>query len=232
MEVEIKFEPSGRNGVVAVGSYVLDAARRLGVKIEDEFGEEGLNEACFVKIIKGNELLSKPTKVELEHLSQQNRKKDERLPSQAKIEKPGEIVVMVTEKQKPEATVFESFKKEFDELPLDEKVRNLLELESLTLSETLSYIFNLPSTIGEKIRDGIAEFGFKIEQDEKNAKRPDEHKAEETKAEAKKSETAPVDKDEPIAADYSEEKAAPKKKPTTRKRAAAKPTPKSKDETK
>jgi ferredoxin len=216
MEVEIKFEPSGRNGVVAVGSYLLDAARRLGVKIEDEFGEEGLTDDCFVKIIKGNELLSKPTKVELEHLTPERRKRGERLPSQTKIEKNGELVVMVTEKKKPEATKFESFKKEFDDYSLEEKVRHLMELESVTLSETFSYILNLPYTIGEKLRDGIAEFGFKIEEDAKKAKRPEEHQ----KAEEKKSETKPVNVDEAVPADYSEAKKAAPKKAAPRKRAA------------
>src|ERR1700753_1027030 len=106
MSVEIKFEPSGRNGVVAVGSYLLDAAKRLGVKLDDEFGEEGLTDTCFVKIIKGGDLLSQPTKVETEHLSQERRNKGERLPSQAKIEKPGELIVMVTEKTKTEASTY------------------------------------------------------------------------------------------------------------------------------
>ena len=215
MEVEIKFEPSGRNGVVAVGTYLLDAARRLGVRIDDEFGEDGLTDDCFVKIIKGNDLLSKPTKVELEHLSQQKRKKDERLPSQAKIEKTGELVVMVTEKKKPEATQFESFKKEFDEFPLEEKVKHLLELETVTLSETFAYILNLPSTIGEKLRDGIAEFGFKKEADDKNAKRPEEHQ----NTEDKKAETPNVTSDEPIPAEYTDEKPT-EKKSTPRKRPA------------
>ena len=90
----------------------------------------------------------------------------------------------------------------------------------------------MPSTIGEKIRDGIAEFGFKMEQDEKAAKRPDEHKPDNKKSEDKKSEAKPVDKDEAVAADYSEEKAVPKKKPAPRAKRAAKPTTKTKDETK
>lgn len=210
MEVEIKFEPSGRNGVVAVGSYLLDAAKRLGIKLEDEFGEDGLTDACFVKIIKGGDLLSKPTKVELEHLSQQGRTKDERLPSQAKIEKPGELVVMVAEKKKPEESKFEEFRKEFDQLPLDEKVKNLLELETAALSETLSYIMNLPYTIGAKIRDGMAEFGFKMEEDAKKARRPEEHKEEEKKSDSTASTEGNTE--EPVAADYSDEQnAAPKK---------------------
>jgi len=221
--VDIKFEPSGRSGVVAVGSYLLDAARRLGVKIEDEFGEEGLTDACFVKVVQGADLLSEPTKVETEHLNQDRRNKGERLPSQAKIEKTGELIVMVTEKQDPEKSTYEKYRREFDELPLDEKVKNLLELESVTLSETFSYILNLPYTIGAKVRDGIAEFGFKMEENDKNARRPEEHRPH-------TDESAAADtSDEPVhaayASDAGDKKAAPKKGGTRKNapRAAGKP---------
>ncbi len=198
MQVEVKFEPSGRHGVVPIGTYLIDAAYRLGVVIEDDCGRKGECDSCAVKITKGADLLCQPTKAELEHLSAQRRSKDERLSCQAKIEKLGEICVMTTEKAKPVATPFETFQKEFAKLPLNEKVKYLLDLETVTLSETLSYITNLPFTIGEKIRDGMAEFGFKKEEEAKKAKRPTEHheevKAEEPKAKkttAPASETAP-----------------------------------------
>jgi ferredoxin len=178
MEVDVKFEPSGRNGVVPVGTYLIDAARRFGIRLEDEYDENGKFTPCAVKITKGGNLLSEPTQVELEHLSEERRKKGERLASQAKIEKSGEICVMTTEKVKPEPTPFESFQKEFGKLPLDEKVKYLLQLETVTLGETFAYLLNLPYTIGEKIRDGMAEFGFKMEEAEKQAKRPAEHQKE------------------------------------------------------
>ncbi len=185
---EVKFEPSGRNGVVPLRTYLIDAASRLGVKIENDCGKKGECDSCAVKITKGADLLSQPTKAELEHLSAERRSKGERLSCQAKIEKPGEICVMTTEKAKPEESQFEAFQKEFGKLPLDQKVKYLLDLETVTLGETFAYILNLPYTIGEKIRDGMAEFGFKKEEEEKKAKRPSEHKeeAKETKAEEPK----------------------------------------------
>ncbi|MEK7723911.1 MAG: 2Fe-2S iron-sulfur cluster-binding protein [Acidobacteriota bacterium] len=179
-EVEVKFEPSGRHGIVPTGIYLIDAALRFGIKIEDECGRKGECDACAVKIIKGAELLSEPTKAELEHLSPERRKKGERLSCQAKIEKMGEITVMTTEKPKPEVPPFEAFKKEFAELPLEEKVKKLIDLEAITLSDTFNFVLNLPYYIGEKIRDGVAEFGFMKEEAEKKAKRPSEHKTEET----------------------------------------------------
>ena len=201
-EVEVKFEPSGRDGIVASGTYIIDAAYRFGIRIEDECERKGECDTCAVKILKGAELLSEPTKAELEHLSPERRKKGERLSCQAKLEKPGEIVVMTTEKPKPEVPPFEAFKKEFAELPLDEKVRKLVDLEAITLSDTFNFVLNLPYYIGEKVRDGLAEFGLMKEEAEKKAKRPAEHKTEE-KVE-----------------DKVEEKAAPKAAKTTKPRVA------------
>lgn len=225
MEVDVKFEPSGRNGIVVVGTYLIDAALRLGVIIEDECGRQGLCDSCAVKIIKGGELLSEPTQAELEHLSAERRKNGERLSCQAKIEKLGEIVVMTTEKTKPEETTFEKYQKEFAALPLDEKVKNLLDLETVTLSETFAYIVNLPYTIGAKIRDGVAEFGFKIEEAEKQAKRPTEHKPEE-ESEVKAEEPAP----ETTQTKAAKPKTTAAKKTTTRKK-TTKPEDKPDNET-
>lgn len=218
--VDVKFEPSGRNGVVVVGTYLMDAALRFGIRIEDQCGRLGQCDLCAVKIIKGAELLSEPTKAELEHLSAERRKNGKRLSCQAKIEKSGEICVMTTEKSKPEATIFEQYQKEFSKLPLDEKIKNLLDLETVTLGETFAYILNLPYTIGAKVRDGIAEFGFKMEEAEKQAKRPAEHQPEEKTEEKPEEKTEEKTKPSPpkaTKARAAKPKATAAKKTTTRK---------------
>lgn len=183
-EVEIKFEPSGREGIVPVGTYLSDAALRLGVEIVDEFDGEGEYEADVVRITKGADLLSEPTKIEIEHLSTQGREKGERLAGQTRIEKAGEVVVMVAKKKEKETDKAEKeerdFKKEFSELPLEKKVANLLEMEMVTLSETVSFVFNSPFKLFEMGMDVLAEFGLKLEKDAKKAKRPGEHHKEET----------------------------------------------------
>lgn len=225
MNAEVKFESLGRDGITPVGVYLIDVALRFGIKIEDACGGNLIGNEIVIKITKGGELLSKPTKLELEHLTAERRKNGERLFSQAKIEKSGEIWVMTTEKQKPTPTTFEAFEKEFAELPLDQKIQHLLELEKTALSETLNYIISLPSLIGEKLRDTVAEFGYKIEEEEQKAKTPAEHK-EEVKEQAKeeKSEATPA---VPKAKKTTTRTATPKaeakpkaapKKPTTRKR--------------
>lgn len=187
-EVEIRFEPSERSGVVAVGSYLADVARRLGVEIVDEFAGEGEYEADTVRVTRGAEFLSEPTKIEIEHLSIEGRARGERLASQVRIEKAGEIVVAVPPKQETEVEQEEAktrdFKKEFAELPLEKKVANLLEMEAVTLNETFSLVVNSPFKIFEKVMDVLAEFGLKLDQEAKRAKRPGEHQNAETEAAA------------------------------------------------
>ncbi|MGI8469454.1 MAG: hypothetical protein ACR2N3_13475 [Pyrinomonadaceae bacterium] len=189
METEITFNPSGRNGLIAVGTYLLDAAKRLGVEMEcEEHGGE--NEICVVKVTQGANLLSPLTKFELEYLNEKRRHHGNRVASQAKIEREGEIVIMVKEKKQPEASAEEKkakeSRKEFEELPLEKKVAQLLELEFITLGETFSFVFNSPFKIVDKVMDVMAEFGLKMDRETKNAKRPDEHKQAETSGEKKK----------------------------------------------
>ena len=186
MEADIKFEREERTGVIPVGTYLFDAAKRLGIELDcDEFGER---EDCVVQILKGKELLSDFTKFEKDNLSEIGRENGDRLARQAKIEKAGEIVIMTSEKvpeEKEEAQEKqEQYKKEFEELPLEKKIASLMELEAITLSETFNFVMNSPYKIAEKVIDVLAEFGLKFEKEAKAAAKPDEHKtADETKSE-------------------------------------------------
>ncbi len=178
-EVEIKFEREDRNGIVAVGTYLLDAARRLGIDLQgEEFGE---TEFFVFKIESGSDLLSAPTKTEIKHLSDERRKQGERLACQAKIEKSGEIVVMTAEKkeaEKPnEEKMREEYRKQFEELPLEKKIASLFELETIALGETLSFVMNSPSMIIGKVMDVLADFGLKMEDEAKKQTRPNEHQS-------------------------------------------------------
>lgn len=188
MQTEITFEPSGRDGLVAVGTYLGDAAKRLGIEIDCEEPEkENEVERCLVKVTQGAELLSPLTKIEAEYLSEELRNEGNRLADQVKIEREGAVVVMVKEKKQAEPSLDEQkakeSRKEFEELPLEKKVAQLLELEMITLGETFNFIFNSPYKIVGKVMDVMAEFGLKMDKDSKDAKRPDEHKATEHKTE-------------------------------------------------
>ena len=185
MEAELKFEREKRNGIAVVGSYLIDAARRLGVEIYDDCGRLGLCDKCAVTVKSGSEFLSEPTKAEIEQLSEERRKQGERLSCQAKIIKEGEIVIMTHEKkdERPEAErKHEEFRKEFDALPLEKKISQLLELEAVTLSETFNYILNSPFAFGGKVVDFMSQFGLKYDKADKEPKDAETHK-EEPKAE-------------------------------------------------
>jgi len=191
MEAEIKFEPEGRIGVIAIGSYLYDAAKRLGMDIP-ECERRGESDLCAVQIVSGKNLLSEPTKAELETLGSDRFIKGERLACQAKVVAVGEIVVMAEkkkqtteeEKKSEERKKVEEFRKEFDEMPLEKKIAALLELEAVALGETFSFVLNSPYHIFDKVMGVMAEFGLKMDKENKEAKTPDEHKAKEEKAES------------------------------------------------
>jgi ferredoxin len=208
MEAELKFEKENINGIAVVGSYLIDAAKRLGVEITDDCGRLGLCDSCAVTVTSGAEFLSEPTKAELEQLSEDRRKQGERLSCQAKIAKEGEIVIMTREKkdERPEAErKHEEFRKEFDALPLEKKIAQLVELEMVTLGETFSYVLNSPYQIGEKVVEFLSGFGFKFEKDAKDAKKPEEHKEKDEASSAtngteeKKSKTKKAKETDPVA---------------------------------
>jgi hypothetical protein len=130
----------------------------------------------------------------MELLSAERRKNGERLACQAKIIKEGEISIMTHEKKEPEISpeekLTEDYKKYFAELPLETKIAQLVDLEGIAFGETFSYILNSPFTIGGKIVDVLAEFGFKFEKEAKEQTRPEEHKKEPEKTEQTKDENA------------------------------------------
>lgn len=179
MEVEVNFEREKISGVVAVDTYLFDAARRMGIEVEAECERRGACDSCAMRIKTGGEFLSDVTKAETEHLTAKRRKNGERLACQVKFERTGEISIMThkkkVEKKPADEEKYDAYRKEFEELPLEKKVANLLHLEAVTLSETVSFVLNSPWLIVSKFMDVLAEFGLKMEDDAKKATRPSEH---------------------------------------------------------
>lgn len=186
-EVEIRFERENREGIVAAGTYLIDVCKRFGIRFEDACSIESDTHFCSVKVSKGTSLLSPETTVESEHFAKHGRSQNERLACQVKIDAPGEVVIMTGEKVKeptveaPTEDMNEQYRKEFAELPLEKKIANLVQLETIALGETVSFIINSPFKIADKLMDVMAEFGFKKEEQQKEAARPAEHKAKEAK---------------------------------------------------
>src|SRR5919202_993197 len=120
MSVDIRFQPEGRNGLVAEGTYLLDAAKRLGVTLPTECEGRGQCDTCAVVVEEGATLLSSLTEAEREHLSPERLAAGERLACQTKVERGGELVlrpVPVTEREETTEETVSDFRKEFKELP-------------------------------------------------------------------------------------------------------------------
>lgn len=58
MDVRVSFRPSGRSVVVAAGSTLLEAARRVGLPIAAACGSDALCGGCGVTLLSGDHALS------------------------------------------------------------------------------------------------------------------------------------------------------------------------------
>ncbi|CAN5548367.1 hypothetical protein BH10ACI2_BH10ACI2_15940 [soil metagenome] len=193
-DVDITFEREGLHGIVAVGTYLSDAAKRFGVVFEAECDRAKTAHLCSVIVKSGSDLLSPLTKAETEHFGGNGRRSNERLACEASIIKPGEIVIMTdqkTDEAKAAEAPKDTFQEEFEALPLEKKIARLLKMEAITLGETFSYVVNSPFKVVEKVGDVIAEFGMKIENEARKAAKPPEAEADKKteKSEAPKAKT-------------------------------------------
>ena len=193
LEAEVKFKQEDREGLVAVGTYLIDAARRFGIHFDGPCDLATETHYCTVAIDSGSDLLSPKTKAETKYLKENERGPNERLACQVKIERAGEIEVMTEKKaEEPAADAAgeavdgsEAYKKAFAEMPLEKKIANLVQLETIALGETVSFIINSPFKVADKLMDVMAEFGFKKEERQKESARPEEHKSAKTNSTSK-----------------------------------------------
>lgn len=176
MECEIKFVREGVEGVVPVGTYLIDAMKRLGVSpVEPCERIKGIHH-CAVVVSAGIDMLSDPCATETEHFSMYGRRTNERLACETKVERPGEITIMTQETKTaaPKEPVKDRFQAEFEALPLEEKISKLFKMEAVTLGETISYVIDSPMEVFRKVGDVMADFGRKVEEEAKKATRPAE----------------------------------------------------------
>ena len=158
MSVSVTFEPSGLSGVVAQGTYLIDAARRMGVSLGTgcTIGK-GECPSCLVSVKAGADLLSVPTAAEQRLLGEEQLAQSLRLACQAKLENPGEVVVMASAR-KPGGTTRDTrseLRKEFGSLPLNQKIATLLQLEAITMSEAFDSAIEKPLAFGAKTMDAL-----------------------------------------------------------------------------
>jgi ferredoxin len=158
MSVSITFEPSGISGVVAQGTYVIDAARRMGAPLGTGCtAGKGECPACVVSITTGAELLSPPSVAEEKQLGVEQLEQALRLACQVKIENHGEVVVLVTSHPRTRAAESddEELKQKFGALPLTKKIKMLMQFETLTASEAFDSAIEKPLAYGTKAFDSI-----------------------------------------------------------------------------
>jgi uncharacterized 2Fe-2S/4Fe-4S cluster protein (DUF4445 family) len=158
VSVSITFEPSGISGVVAQGTYLIDAARRMGASLGSGCtAGKGDCPSCVVSVKTGAELLSTPSAAEEKQLGPAYLDQSYRLACQTKIENPGEVVVMVSTVQ-PRTTASPAeneaeLRKKFAGLPLSKKLATLVQLEALTMTEAFDSAIEKPLAFGSKLFD-------------------------------------------------------------------------------
>ncbi|HMF55256.1 MAG TPA: 2Fe-2S iron-sulfur cluster-binding protein [Pyrinomonadaceae bacterium] len=181
MSVNIRFEPVGITGIVAEGTYLWDAAKRIGTRLPAECGGRGECDTCAVTIVEGATLLSSLTNAERARLSPERLAAGERLACQAKILYGGDIEVRpvpVTEREETTAETVSDFRSDFKSLPLKKKLATLVELEAHTMFETLNTMVEVPISVGEKFMNLVARKGRAMSKHDRDERRPAEHREE------------------------------------------------------
>ncbi len=158
MSVEITIEPQGLTGLVAEQTTLLNAARRLGLRLPADCGGAGACDSCAVTVTAGGALLSPPTPAEDDLLGPEKLTAGERLACQTCIEKTGAVTFAAVPRE-VEAEPMRDFHKEFSELSLTQKFATLVRLEVVALNEAIGSIMGLPSAIGGLGVDFLAKKG-------------------------------------------------------------------------
>ena len=159
MSVSITFEPSGINGVVAEGTYLIDAARRMGAPLGAGCtAGKGECPSCVVSVKAGANLLSPPSVAEEKQLGAEQLQQALRLACQVKIESHGDVVVMAAARPQTRTAPAETetdLRKKFGTLPLSKKLATLVQLEVITMSEAFDSAIEKPLAFGSKTFDAI-----------------------------------------------------------------------------
>jgi len=159
MSVSITFEPSGISGVVAQGTYLVDAARRMGAPLGTGCtAGKGECPACLISVKAGADLLSPPSLAEETQLGEDQLAQSLRLACQVKLVNHGEVVVMVAPRSHShpsETDTVADLQKKFGTLPLRKKIATLVQFEAITASETFDAAIEKPLAFGSKAFDSI-----------------------------------------------------------------------------
>jgi ferredoxin len=175
VNVEWRTAEGGHTGLVANGTWLLDAAKRHGIQLPTECGGRGECDTCAVVVEAGAELLSPVTESERVRLGPERLAAGERLACQAKAERAGDLALRPVPAVAREETTEETardFKEEFKRLPLRKKLATLAGLEAEMAYETLVTAVNLPFDIMGKGLDLLAGRGRRLSQPQRAPQSP------------------------------------------------------------
>ena len=178
VNVEWKVDGEKRNGIIAEGTYLWDAARRLGVRLPAECNGRGECDTCAVIVEEGATLLSGLTDAERVRLSPERLAEGERLACQSKVERGGDLLLRPVPATVRAETTDESTKnlrEEFRRMTLKKKLSTLVELEAVTAYQALVRAVDIPFEVFGKGLDLLAGRGRKLSQSEHARRHPAEH---------------------------------------------------------
>ena len=194
MSVNVEFAPEGQHGVVAEGTYLWDAAKRLGVRLPAECEGRGECDTCAVVVKEGATLLSSLTNAERVRLSPERLATGQRLACQAKVERAGMLVLQPVPQPEREQTTEETTKDirtDFRDMTLQQKFATLAELEIIAAAQTFRAIADLSLSALGKGLDAVVGAGRARAQRQRASHRPPEHDGSARKPEGKKKTTTP-----------------------------------------
>jgi len=159
MSVSITFEPSGISGLVAEGTYLIDAARRMGAPLGSGCtAGKGECPTCLVSVNTQTAVLSAPSAAETKWLGEAQLAQSVRLACQVKIETAGDLVVTTVAREsqpKPPQNEPSDLRRKFGDLPLEQKIATLVQLEAVTMSEAFDAVMEKPRALGTRALDAV-----------------------------------------------------------------------------
>jgi ferredoxin len=144
MSIEITFEQEGGSGLVAAGSSLWDAAKRLGVGLRADCKGRGECDACAVMIVKGAELLSPPKECEYKILGGERVVNGERLACQTTLVKQGAVTARIVAEVDPPP------QQPSGQIPLKQQLGTFIETEATRISEAVNYLRGKSNELVEK----------------------------------------------------------------------------------
>ena len=162
MSVEITFQPEGLTGLVSEGTYLIEAARRMGLRLPVDCKERGECTSCAVMVTAGQALLSLPTKAELKMLSDDRLASNHRLACQTRLEHSGQVEV------KPVPVTVSSESEKRPSTSAEENAIKMMKQFDAFVDKSLS--------AGENLLDRFATKMRLARQREQERKRPPEHR--------------------------------------------------------